>query len=41
MPVTTIYVGNLPAAVDEDILQLAFSVYGSITACEVHPCWPL
>jgi RNA recognition motif. (a.k.a. RRM, RBD, or RNP domain) len=36
VPVTTIYVGNLPAGVNEHMLQLAFSVFGTITACEVR-----
>lgn len=34
-PVTTVYVGNLPAAVNERMLHIAFSGFGSITACEV------
>jgi RNA recognition motif. (a.k.a. RRM, RBD, or RNP domain) len=36
VPVTTIYVGNLPAGVNEHMLQLAFAVFGTITACEVR-----
>ena len=39
MPVTTVYVGNLPPAVDEHILQTAFQHIGSITACEVRSSW--
>lgn len=39
VPVTTIYVGNLPAGVNEHMLQLAFSVFGTISACEVRSCW--
>lgn len=35
VPVTTIYIGNLPPAVDEHMLYTAFSGFGSITACEV------
>ncbi len=35
VPVTTIYVGNLPPPVDEHMLYTAFSGFGSITACEV------
>lgn len=42
MPVTTIYVGNLSRDVDEHMLHLAFSGFGSISACEVRlfgcPC---
>jgi RNA recognition motif. (a.k.a. RRM, RBD, or RNP domain) len=36
VPVTTIYVGNLPAGVNERMLHIAFSGFGSITACEVR-----
>lgn len=39
VPVTTIYVGNLPAGVNEHMLQLAFAVFGTITACEVRSRW--
>lgn len=35
VPVTTIYVGNLSHAVDEHMLHLAFSGFGTISACEI------
>ena len=38
-PVTTLYVGNLPSAVDEYTLMTSFQFFGQITNIQVRHCF--